>query len=355
MSPNYVARWVAYLMRKGRRVLRRPIAKLTASASETRELQAGESSKFPPSITIDGQISKITGNLFGPVSEYIEYATQENVVHRPTLAYRVEDVVYDNGHLYKGLVAEHISSLGRPTIEKPLPVETMLLCSSSSGSQYFGDWLLADNLLDLLADEMGIRPLKVWPHSAYPHIAELNNFLGLRETYERGVLHIKNLFIIDDTGYNAGKRRRLARLRATLRERLEGRSNGPRLVYICRGSGFVRERALLNEEEVISFLSSQGFAIVDPSQHSAKEVLLSTLDSTVVAGIEGSQLGYGFLGLKEGGFMLALQPPYHFQSAFRPRCASVGIDWGFIVGDECPGGFTIDINSLRTILAEYAR
>ncbi len=304
-------------------------------------------------MTLPGQIERAASNYFGDVREYIEYATMTQCSHVATIASIVHDVVYDNGYLYKGLSAEHISSLGKPTHRRPRPHRKMLLCSSSAGSRYFGDWLVADNLLELLAERQGIEPLKILPHMQYPHLQHLTSVLGLREYKDQGPILIEELWIIDDSGYNQDKRNRLRELRSRLRENLGSPRDPERFIYLRRGGLCLPGRALSNEDEVIESLRSAGFCIIDPSTCTAREVLEKIVGSSAVVGVEGSQMGYGFLGLREGGLMLTLQPPYHFQSAFRPRCASVGVDWGFIIGKQDKDGFSIDVSELAEILSPY--
>ena len=317
------------------------------------EIQPAEQGQFPPAVTLPGQTKRAVANYFGDVKEYVEYATMTQCTHVATSACIVNDVVYDRGYLYKGLSAEHISSLGMPTPSRPEFRRKMLLCSTSAGSRYFGDWLLTDNLLELLAEQLGIEPLKIAPHTKYPHLEYLTAILGLSAYRDYGPILIEELWIIDDSGYNQGKRRRLRELRARLWKNFDSPHVPERFVYLRRGERYMAGRALSNEDEVVESLRAKGFCIIDPSRCAAREVLEKTIGSSLVVGVEGSQMGYGFLGLREGGLMLTLQPPYHFQSAFRPRCASVGVDWGFIIGTKSDGGFSIDVPELGRILAPF--
>ena len=350
---NYYKRLFSYLMRMVRKVLRFDLPSIERSASEYIILCAAEEGVQQPAVTVKGQLTKATGNYFGDLSTYIEYATSLTAKHAATEVYRIENVTYDNGYLYKGFIAEHVSSLGLPSHGVAHQVESMLLCSTPSGSRYFGDWLVADNCRELLAREMNIEPLKIRPHTQYIHLPELNKILGLRETYNEGTIFIKNLYVTNDQGYNANKRARCNELRSNLRKNIVNDGKHNQMIYIGRGSSYSSGRGLINEAEVIEYLSSIGFLIIDPTQTSAIEILEKTINCSVVVGIEGSQLAYGFLALKEGGLMLTLQPPYHFQSAFRPRCDAVGVRWGFVVGVEQTGGFDIDVKDVADVLKPW--
>jgi len=346
---SFYNRLFAYVIRMLRKVLKRDMLTIEDYAVETIILSGAEEGIQQAAITLMSEVDKATGNYFGNLSSYIQNATAIEAKHGATEIYRIENVVYDNGYLYKGLVTEHISSLGRPQNKKAKQVENMFLCSTASGSRYFGDWLVADNCRELIAREMNIEPLKIMPHSSYAHLPELNKLLNLRETYSEGVIHIKNLYVSKDYGYNENKRKRCSELRDSLRENIKWSDEVSDKVYIARGDGYNSGRGLVNEREVIDYFASKGFLIIDPTKMSATQILEKILDCSVVVGIEGSQLAYGFLALKKGGLMLTLQPPYHFQSAFRPRCDAVGVRWGFLVGVEVEGGFDIDIGDIGNL------
>ena len=354
MSKNGFIRKGAYVFHGLRkRFLRRPFPRVRDHASEITEVCPAERGVMPAPVTLAGHTSRATGNAHGDdVADYVMYATMTTCVHSATLLYRVEDVVLDNGFLYKGTLAEYVSSLGWPRNRKPEILEQMVLTASQSGSGFFGDWLTADNLLELLANSLGIAPLKVQPHVHYPHLRELNRLLNLKEGYS-DMVSVRNLYIVDDAGYNANKRIRLQTLRSNLRKNLRKDDCRNGLVYIYRGEGHQSVRRLVNEREVVDFLARKGFQFLDPTKLSAAEILAGTLNSRVVVGVEGSQLAYGFLSLKEGGLMMTLQPPSRFESSWRPQCVSVGVDWGFLVGVEVPGGFTISPAELEEVLEPF--
>lgn len=353
MSKSVIVRQLAFVSRGICKLAKLHIPSLKSFSVEKLVLCPADVGVFPPPVTLKGQIDRVTATFSGRLEDAIKYATMTSCSHGATVAHRIEDVVIDNGYLYKGLHAEHVSSLGRPSSKPIRQMDAMCLCSTPSGSRFFGDWLLSDNLLELLAIEAGIPPLKIHPHAVYPHLTELNKLLALRESFDQNVIYIKNLYLVDDVGYNKSKRARLELLRSNIRRNIQGSNDAGQRVYITRGAAYKSTRDLVNEEDIIRYLSSKGFLILDPTQKTAREILENILDCSVVAGVEGSQLSYGFLALKQGGLMMTLQPPYRFQPSFRPRCASVGINWGFLVGHEVDGGFTIDINELDAVLKPY--
>jgi hypothetical protein len=305
-------------------------------------------------VTLPDQVSRITGSAFGgSIKAGVHWATMTECTHAPTLSYRIENVALDNGVLYRGLLAEYVSRLGWPRLKGVDKVAgQMLLASSESGTGFFGDWICEEGPLEILSDTLGITPLKVKPHTRFPHAPELGPLLGLRPGFS-DLIRVKNLFVIDDMGFNRNKRQRLQCLRSRLRLNLKYVARAAELVYLLRGEGHQSVRRLTNEREIVDQLLRMGFHVLDPTKMSATELLGSMLDCRVVVGVEGSQLAYGFLGLKEGGLMVSLQPPYRFHVSWRTRCVSVGVKWGFLVGIEVPGGFAIPPAELLELLGPF--
>lgn len=354
MSKNGLLRKGAYLYHGARkRFLNHPFPRLTEFASEISEVCPAEDGVLAEPVTLPSSTNRAVGNIHGPVADYIKWATITTCTHSATRLYRIQDVVLDNGVLYKGTIAEHVSSLGWPRNSYPeVHAEQMILTSSQSGSGFFGDWLTTDNLVELLSNSLGIAPLKIRPQVDYPHLNDLNGILNLKCGFS-DMVAVKNLYIVDDQGYNANKRSRLQALRSILRSKfpLNGQKN--RLVYLSRGSGQQEGRRLINEVEIVARLERLGFQILDPSRMSAAEVITATLNCRVVVGVEGSQLAYGFLSLIDGGLMMTLQPPYHFDTSWRPRCVFSGLEWGFLVGLQESGGFRVPLAELEQVLEQF--
>ncbi len=351
-SSGYALRLAAYVGRLARRAARSAAPRLRARSVETAVVCEGEAGVFPPPVTLPGHVERVSGTVTGDVPEAIGYATSLKVYHGPTTLHRIPHVVYDNGHLYRGLVAEHVSSLGWPTRRASRRVAAMCLCSSPSGSRFFGDWLLADTLLELLAHQLEFPVLKARPHTEYPHLPDLNALLGLSDPYSEEVLAIDDLWVVDDAGYNEGKRRRLRALRTRARRGVAPRDPAER-VYLGRGAGYGASRRLTNEPEIVERLRALGFVCVDPERETPRAILERITGCAVVVGVEGSHLSYGLLALREGGLLMTLQPPYRFQPSFRPRCVAVGVDWGFVVGRRDGAGFEIAPDELEQALRPY--
>jgi hypothetical protein len=344
----FFTKWIAYFYWLLRKALKLGDLQLYKYASEIIEVCPCEVVGFSPPVSLEGQINKATASQFGYLPHVIHEATRTNSLEAPTNVYRIQDVIYNKGFLYKGFIAERVSSHQPPSLKGLRSVDQLYLCSTPRGSRYFGDWLIDNNALELLANELGGEVLKVRPHTSYPHLPELNKLLELRETYNDDPLFIKNLYLIEDSGYTLDKRKRLQELRSRIRKKIK--PSHEKFIYLCRGASYKSNRGLVNEEDVITLLTSLGFLVIDPTQTSATELLTRMMDCSIVVSIEGSQEAYSFLALKEGGVMMTLEPPYRFEAFFRPRAESVGVRWGFIVGDEVAGGFTINIDDLARVV-----
>jgi hypothetical protein len=347
-----LSRLLAYGRLRTSNLLGLPLRSIRSLACDSREIAPEEVGRLPPPVTLEGQIERATGTFVGELSEAIHYATMTECTHWATLAFCVEDVAIARGCLYKDGRAEHVSNLGWPGIRKPREVGERVLASTLSGNEYFADWLLGDTLLELIAGDLAVKPLKTRPRRDYPHQDGITESLGLSRDYA-DCIRVGRLHIIEDVGYNRYKRKRLRYLRSELRRSLGSRSSGPSPIYLLRGDRYQSGRKLLNEGEIIHFLERRGFAILDPITLPTSQLLHAVLDCPVAIGVEGSQLAHGCLGLRETGLMLTLQPPYRFQPSSRPRCTSVGVRWGFLVGLQRPGGFEIPVDELAAILKDY--
>ena len=352
MLLNYTQRLANYISYRGQKLLKRNPPPLFHYAQQVIEHAPAENSTYLPPITLDGQLERVTGNRLRPVKEVIRNATALDQFHTATVLHRLDGVILDNGFLYRGGRAEYLSSLGMPQLKQIAHEEEAVLCSTSSGARYFGDWMITDNLLECIAQEVNQLPLKVRPHTNYADLPDLNRILQLSSLYRDDTVYIKHLYIPDDMGYNQNKVNRLNQLRKRYLDYANDKNNAQDKIYILRGEK-ASPRLLTNESEITDYLKTCGFAIINPSELTVDEIASATANSEIIIGVEGSQLSYGTLGIKEGGTMIVIQPPYHFQSSFRPRCASIGVGWGFLVGIENEGGFELPLDDLKRLLERF--
>lgn len=346
---NYFSRLLAYILLQISRALGHIRSDLRSVAQRHFSVCPKENKEMRGSIYLKSHIERIKGTNSGNVNAEIFYATMQTAEHAETILYEIENAVYDNGCIYVAGKAYLVSKLGAPTFKKLIMHESMLLCSTPSGSRYFGDWLLSDGLLDAIVDDQTIGRLKIKPHVNYPHSTLISDILAWSRDYAAGPIAIKKLLVPSDVGYNENKRKRLAELRVQVRKKFSGFAGADR-VYLARGAAFASTRGLQNESALISYLKSENFLILDPNEHSPYEIFSKIIGCAMVVGVEGSQLSYGFLALRESGVLMAIQPPYRFQASFRPRCDATGLRWGFFVGNEIDDGFRVNIDEFNQFI-----
>jgi hypothetical protein len=78
------------------------------------------------------------------------------------------------------------------------------------------------------------------------------------------------------------------------------------------------------------------------------------LESEVVVSVEGSQMTHALATLRDGGTLIALQPPDRFNNNYADLCDCAGLRYGFIVGERVQGGFRVDIPQLLALLDRTA-
>jgi capsular polysaccharide biosynthesis protein len=150
--------------------------------------------------------------------------------------------------------------------------------------------------------------------------------------------------MVDDRGYNPGRMERFRRVRARLRDAVNG--GGPQRVFIRRG-GLAAGRHLLNEDEVIAALAARGFAIVAPEELPARAVATTLRDARLVVGVEGSALSHANAVVGDGACVFAIQSPTSFNSIHRLATADAGLRFAFSVGDVRNGeAFTMPVERL---------
>lgn len=343
---NYIERLFFYLLLQLRRVLGQSVGDIRMRVHFSSILHEGEEREMSAALYLDAHLQKATGTNSGDINEELRYATMRSANHAATAVGCIHNAVYDNGCIYALGQAFLISKIGPPKFKKVVVCDSMMLCSSPSGTRYFGDWLLADGILDFIAEANEIMALKIEPHVNYPHATKISEILKSPAVRRDEVLLIKNLCVVNDIGFNEYKKNRLRLIRNRFQENYRG-FKGAEKVYLRRGkSNAATPRGLVNEASLIESLRAQGFYILDPSEHSVDEIFEKINNCAIVVGVEGSQLSYGFLGLRDSGVMLALQPPFRFQASFRPRCEAVGLRWGFFVGSALGDGFEIDLDEL---------
>jgi len=251
-----------------------------------------------------------------------------------------------DGYIYGRRWKSRLLPVGAPIWASAPEVQIPLgsLACSWSGNLYFGHWVTDDLSLYLAAAE--IAPPFTMERRPYLHEPQYRELLQIPNPALRRA-HFDEMIVLEDIGQNDFKRRRYELLRSRLRSHL--RKPGSEYVFIRRGkSGATRE--LANSSEVESFLSSQGFTILDPEALKPLDIAAQLLDARVVVSVEGSQLVHALLAMAQGGILCCIQPPMSFNNIHRGHTECLNMRYATIVGRPSEGGFSVEIDGLKRLL-----
>lgn len=318
---------------------------LLDTATSVDELCCAEDVQGPSCIVLPGQYERVRACAFG-VDKVKEIAELRGAPRRigPTIRYELEDVIVSDGIVYgQGKRKIFNYQLDSDCVKSPwVTFEEAALRSSFLGSYFFGHWLRDDCATHLLAEDSKVTvamPTPPWPDRA--------SYLELfRQSFVRlGRAHIRRLVLYDDISQNAHKAGRFR----TLRARIARKTRTGRIVYLMRGSGG-KQRTLVNEKEVVDALARRGVAVLQAEALSAHQLVSELLGSRIVISIEGSQLSHALYTLRDGGGVLAIQPPDRFFNSHMDWARALNMRYGIVVGQQQGSGFELPVDDLlRTI------
>lgn len=269
-------------------------------------------------------------------------------LHAETKGYQFRNVTLLGGRLIKGAMSHRVSQLSdhAPGTEE-IDMPSAAVSSTLMGSIYFGHWLRDDATLHVAVQPLA--PTIDIARKPYSHEVGYRELLSLPEhRVTRG--RFGELILLDDWGQNADKRRRYQELRGRFRSAVPAK--GSELVYLKRGrTTGARGRDLLNSAEIEAHLVAQGFAVVDPDTMAAAEIAQITSGAKLFVGLEGSHLAHSIYPIADDGTLLVLQPPFRFNNVYKDLSDAVDLNYAFIVGEPAEGGFTIDLDRLKRLLA----
>ncbi|WP_416666201.1 glycosyltransferase 61 family protein [Egbenema bharatensis] len=301
----------------------------------------------PPAIYLEGDLDKIKGLApFGSYEIIFSQIQGGSQVHDATIAYCLRNARLIQGHLYKG--GYHHSLAEAPHklwVNEPEQhfLQASLACTWV-GNKWFGDWMLCDVPLTLVAQTVAppvrtVRP----PYRDEPGYRQLFQLHSTPVSHA----HFDEIFIIDDRGQNDYMRERHASLRSLLRSAYPLSPHSK--VMLKRGSDG-ETRPIKNAAAVEAFLMRQGFAIVEPAKLAPEEIVQQVLGAQLVLGVEGSQLTHALYTIADGGTLLTLQPPRRFNSVLKIFTDCMDLNFALFLGDIADNGFTIDIERLAKLL-----
>lgn len=330
-----------------RRLIRRSLP-LAAAAARTWVVHPGQRALRSRAYFLEGQLDRVEG-----VQEETTRDVEEGrvlgspVEHAPTRAHELRDAVLVRGSVYsRGTRLTLFPGSALPSVLRSPreEVEQAALDCTFVGNRYFGHWLTDDCPLNLLAREYA-PPLGV-ARPPYPQEAGYFELWQL-STLKVDSMRVRSLLVFQDFGQNDGKRARYVALRTRLARC--ARSLQPRGVYLRRGTSGVR-RVLTNEREIEERLVARGFELLDPAVASPTLVAQACAGAPCIASVEGSALAHGVMNVADGGAIVALQPPWRFNNAFKDYADCLGLRYGFVVGRRTEGGFRIDPDELERTL-----
>jgi hypothetical protein len=115
------------------------------TAFECETLCPSENVELSPSIFLPNQIEKIIGVPAGSsLQSQFEQVLRRRVNHAPTLAFHIKNATAFDGAIYAGRMKHLIGDKRASSSRRIFDLGTGAVCSSWSGTKYFGHWLCAD-------------------------------------------------------------------------------------------------------------------------------------------------------------------------------------------------------------------
>lgn len=342
---RYTAAPLARLVRRA--LTRDPVDDLTRAATRTWELSPSTRVVVPPAIALEGQLTRVTGWVFGAERDQRASLAGREVVHAPTRAFQLDDAYLLDGTIYAGRESRWLMPKTRalPPIHVESAFDHAAIHESANGIRWFGMWLVDDTPAYALAHAEGtvIAPAR----ALSPHAAAYERWLGIAPERTQAA-YVRRLVVFDDVGQNADKRRRFNANRVALRARFSTTPHPG--VFVLRGLAGDR-RVLQNELELAEHLRVfRGFTVLDPMAVELETLLTACAGARVVAGVEGSALAHALMVMAEDAALLVLEPPDRFCALYKDLTDRDGQRFAYVVGTPSAGSFTVDRTELERTL-----
>ncbi|MCU1761188.1 glycosyltransferase family 61 protein [Pseudomonas sp. 14P_8.1_Bac3] len=342
-----------YMARK--RFARNAELNLKSLAVKSWDVAPGGTSYSPPAFFLPGQMDRVTGweaKRFFPFEH--PQRTMEGlgeVVQGPTRGYLLKDVWLIDGALYKDNASLWLSlkPVTFPRIVVDHEIDRAAVYCTQNGNTWFGTWLMEDCPTYALACDEGV-PVTTAPSARFPIFTQgpaYEDWFGMKPARLNGAF-FRELVLFDDFSNNESRHRRYRAMGEKLLSHVNHDAHPG--VFILRG-GDGDLRLLRNELEVAEHLrKTRGFRVIDPLKNDVPTIVATCAGAQVVIGVEGSQLVHGVNVLREGGSLLALQPPNRFVSYYKFLTDRDHQNFGFVVGTPEGDGFKIDIQEVERTL-----
>lgn len=302
-----------------------------------------------PAVSLRGSLDRVTGVAPMRTFDLERQRLEPGEMQLPAcVGYVLSDVLCVDGNMYKGFAKYRVSGSTRTLIASISKfINDGVLVSNRLSHAYFGHWMTEELPGTAFAADLGPVVTIRYGRKAYTHEP---GYLQLYGSPEPAVLpsrcRVGRLTVLGENSTNTLHLNKLAYFRE-LRAHA-GWQRSHRRVFIRRGGG--SPRSLINETEIIDYLSKEGFDIIDPAMLSAEEIAARCYGAAVSVGVEGSHMAHAFVQMFAGASLLLIQPPARFNNPFKDLCDAVGIIYGFAVADPMSEGFNMPIDRLvRTL------
>jgi capsular polysaccharide biosynthesis protein len=287
------------------------------------------------------------------ISMELERLAEGKRRHAPTIAYRIDGAVLSRGSLYFGEGYEVMrKDPNRLLLDRNQDcfAGEMQLCTNYVIERYFGHWVTDGLVLELLATQRSVTPLKF---AGAPWIHES----GYRELCNLHISRSQNawvgrLWVIDDRAINDRWISRVEELRRRVRSMAVPK--GAKRVMLARGL-LGSKRNLVNCYEVEEALVRRGFDIVYPESETVRDLADKLCGSEIVITIEGSVQGHCILAMPRHSSLIVIQPPRRFNGFGKERADAAGINYGYVIADPHPDGFILPTDRLIRTIDEVAK
>lgn len=325
---------------------------LHAVARQTVIMSPAEWGERPAAFHLPGQIERIRGVQEETTRDYENDRIRGGrVLHSATLAFELHDVRFRDGHLYSR--GRRLSLVTRPeqrlAATRRQQIPECALVGSQVGDRYFGHFIVDNSATALLAQDHGpVMAPRGTARATWSHAAPYRDRMGL----DLPVLDdadIARAWLFQDFGMTRNRAARLALLRDRVRaSAADGRSGHG--VYILRGDSGT-SRQLLNEPQIAEMLSRQGFDIVDPATQTVEDIVARINCAAIVVSVEGSALAHGLLSMADHGAIVTIQPPRRFNNVWKDFTDTLGMRYGFVMGEDRGDSFSVDGDDLMRTVA----
>jgi hypothetical protein len=344
--------------RIGSRLFRRDLQSI---ASDAVELAPPNRRYRPPAIALPDELERVSFfHEWTPDRDEIrrntlEHLTEGEDVHPATIVYRVDDVFVADGCVYGAWELSVITrEKRRPLLSGEVErVKEAQLCTTHAGSVYFGDWLMVDTPIQLMAVQRGIAPLSV-AIQTFGHEPDYRSRFNLPPPKRpQSIVHAESLWIVkgNDNGMTED---RLARY-ATLRERVrKPNASAARRIFIDRGSWSQgKGRGLRNRDEILKSLTARGFGAIYPETMTVDEISEALSSAEICVGIEGSAMCHAALLMPQGACLLAFVPEDRFLSFLKWFTDAFDGRYAYVIGKRATPDapdLTVDVDRLNATL-----